>query len=266
MPDLYIIKLGGSVITEKEKNRFRAKEKVIARIASEIKKAMDERHFQLIVVHGAGPFGHTNVAKFGIDSGVFTEKHKKGLEKTIKDCNFLNSVVVEKLRKAGIEAVGIDPNNVVVQEDKKIVEFYTRGIEEALGEDIAPVLFGQMVPDKSLNASVMSGDAAIAFLAKSLSPKKVFLGTDVAGIFDADPKKEKNAKRIEAIDSGNFEEAIEKVSGSKAVDVTGGMRGKLLKLKEHLQGTSALIFDASQEGNVYRALAGKKVEGTELRF
>ncbi|MFA4855551.1 MAG: isopentenyl phosphate kinase [archaeon] len=266
MQNLYIIKLGGSVITEKEGNRFEAKEKALARIASEIKQAMEEKKFSLIAVHGAGPFGHTNVMEYGINNGVHTEKQKEGYEKTVKDCNFLNSRVVAALGKARIDAVAFDPNKIVIQDNKKIAEFETRQVGNALALGKVPVLFGQMVPDKSLNASVVSGDTIIAFLAKEFKPKKIFLGTDVAGIFTADPKKDSKAKRIPLIDKSNFEKIIEKVKGSSAIDVTGGMKGKLEKLGKMLQGTTAVIFDAGKEGNVYKALTGKKVEGTEVRL
>jgi len=128
------------------------------------------------------------------------------------------------------------------------------------------VLYGQMVPDKKLNASVVSGDTILAFLAKKLGAKKVFLGTDVAGIFNADPKKDPNAKRIPLIDKDNFGIVFDRVSGANTVDVTQGMRGKLMKLKERLHGTTAFIFDANKEGNVYKALTGERIEGTEVRL
>ena len=266
MPGLYIIKLGGSVITEKEGNRFEVKEEEIARIATEVKKAMDEEGFQLIVVHGAGPFGHTNVKEFGIENGVYSERHKQGLEKTIKDCNYLDSVVVEKLREQGIEAVAFNPWELIEARERKIVRFEITGIEKALGEGKVPVLYGQMVKDEAVNASPLSGDSIIAFLTKKLKPEKVLLGTDVAGIFTADPKRVKEAKRIELVDENNFEEILEKVEESAAVDVTGGMKGKLMKLREQLKGTTALIFDAKEKGNFYRALKGEKVEGTTIRL
>lgn len=266
MPDLYIIKLGGSVITEKESNQFEAKRKAIARIASEVKKALSEKKFSLIVVHGAGPFGHTNVTDYGIDKGVYSEKQMEGYEKTVKDCNFLDSVVVEELRKAGIGAIGFDPNKIVKQDNKKIIEFGTEEIEKALKEGKVPVLFGQMVPDKKLNYSVMSGDAAIGFLAKKFKAKKIFLGTDVAGVFEQDPKKNPNAKRIEVINRENFDKVLEMVGEAGTVDVTKGMKGKLEKLRETVKGTTALVFDANREEAFYKALVGEKVQGTEVRL
>lgn len=264
MPDLYIIKLGGSVITEKEVNRLEAKRETIARIASEINRALKENGFQLIIVHGAGPFGHTNVVEYNINNGVFSKRQGEGLKKTIKDCNFLNSVVVEKMKKNEIDAIAFDPNKIVVQKSKKIVVFETKGIEKALKESKVPVLYGQMVPDKKLNASVLSGDTIIAFLAKKFKPKKVLVGTDVSGIFTTDPKKDKRAKRIERIDKNNFGSVFRRVGGASTVDVTQGMKGKLLRLKEQLHGAIAVIFDANEKNSFYKTLTGKKIKGTEI--
>ena len=125
MPYLYIIKLGGSVITEKEGNRFEVKRHVLQRVTSEIKKALDEKGFSLIVVHGAGPFGHTNVAEYDTNNGAFSERQKQGYEKTVKDCNFLNSIVVEALKGVGLDAISFDPNKIVKQNNKEIIDFET---------------------------------------------------------------------------------------------------------------------------------------------
>ncbi len=264
MPDLYIIKLGGSAITEKEGNKFEVKRELLARIAVEIKTAMDEDGFSLIIVHGAGPFGHTNVVEYGINNGVHSDRQKEGLAKTIKDCNFLDSIVVDELKKPGIEAMPFDPNQIVEQDNKKIKQFGTKGIESAIQQGQVPVLFGQMVPDKSLNASVVSGDTIISYLAKKLNAKKVFLGADVAGIYSADPKKDPKAERIEVINEENFDSVLEKVGEASTVDVTGGMKGKLLNLREQLHGTTAVIFDANEWGVFYKALKGDKVNGTKI--
>ena len=264
MDNLYIIKLGGSVITEKEGNKFEAKKEVIARIASEVKNAMGEAAFRLIVVHGVGPFGHTNVVEYDIDNGVHSERQKEGLAKTIRDCSFLDSVVVEAFRNVGINAVAFDPNGFVTQDKKKVVDFPTDGIEKAVSKGEVPMLFGQMVQDKTLKASVISGDTIVGFLGKTLKAGKIFLGTDVAGIFTADPKKDANAERIPVIDKENFDEVVEKVAGSANVDVTGGMKGKLEELRAMVSGSEALIFDANKEGSFYNALVGENVEGTKV--
>ena len=58
---MLIIKLGGSVITDKTKKQTFKKE-VMGNLATQIKKA-DK---QIIIVHGAGSFGHVLAKEFDI--------------------------------------------------------------------------------------------------------------------------------------------------------------------------------------------------------
>lgn len=264
MPDLYIIKLGGSVITNKEGNKFEVRHETLQRIAQEIRQAKGECGFSLAVIHGAGPFGHTNVKEYGINNGVFDEKQEEGYKKTVKDCNRLDSQVAKALKKAGLKPKAFDPNKLITQDNKKIVDFPTSEIEAAISQGLVPVLYGQMVKDKTLNYSVISGDTIIGHLAKKLGAKKVFLGTDVAGLYTTDPKKDPSARQIPLINKDNFENVLEKASEARTVDVTGGMKGKLEKLRQTLKGTTALIFNANETGSFYKALKGQEVKGTRV--
>ena len=56
---MFILKLGGSVITDKTKEKT-FKEKLMDDLALKIKKA----NKQLIIVHGAGSFGHILAKKY----------------------------------------------------------------------------------------------------------------------------------------------------------------------------------------------------------
>ena len=78
MSQLVILKLGGSVITEKERNKVKARKGLIKRIAKEIKRARKKKDFRLILVHGAGPFGHKFVTDYGINKGIKTERQVQG--------------------------------------------------------------------------------------------------------------------------------------------------------------------------------------------
>ena len=57
MKDLILIKIGGSLITDKTKP-YTTRPEVIKRIAKEIKEAVSEKDVNLIIGHGAGSFGH----------------------------------------------------------------------------------------------------------------------------------------------------------------------------------------------------------------
>jgi isopentenyl phosphate kinase len=62
-------------------------------------------------------------------------------------------------------------------------------------------------------------------------------------------------------DLNKFESSI---GASAGVDVTGGMRGKLLELLDLAdRGTESVIFHAGRDGNIIRALRGEDV-GTRI--
>ena len=123
-------------------------------------------------------------------------------------------------------------------------------------------MYGDMVIDSGMGASVLSGDAIVPYLAKELKADRVFLGTDVDGIFTEDPKKNGKAGLVRAINDRNLDEVLEGVGGSNATDVTGGMKGKLLALK----GVSAVVFNLAEGENLFRLLKGERGIGTEINL
>ena len=55
------------------------------------------------------------------------------------------------------------------------------------------------------------------------------------------------------------------LGGSAGVDVTGGMKGKIMELLDLADwGIDSVIFNAAKEGNIGRAIMGEHV-GTRVR-
>lgn len=266
MTELVILKLGGSAITDKARNQVKAKTALIRRAAKEIKAAQKKKDFKLILVHGAGPFGHKFVKDYGINHGIKTEKQVQGFVLTHQSVAELNKIVVDIFQREGLLAFPLQPSACIVQENKRIVEFRTKIMEELfkVNPRIIPVFYGDMVVDQSLKASVVSGDAIVPFLAKRLNANRILLGGDVKGIYTADPKKDRKAKLIPKINNQNYHDVLQMVSGSKAVDVTGGMKGKLSKLLETAGGKKTLVFDLRKKDNLFKALKGEKFSCTEI--
>ncbi len=262
---LIILKLGGSAITKKADNKFEMNYEVLNRSAQEIKNAQEQNpDLELIVVCGVGPFGHTNVKEFDINNGITTDRHKAGVEKTNKDCDFVGNETVKALKNIGLKAKLISGYDICKQKNKQVVSFDLGPYKKALEEKIIPITTGIMVEDKELVWSVMSGDQVIAQLAKHLSPEKVLIGADVDGIFTADPKNDEKAELIEEITKENIESILEKVGESRAVDVTGGMKGKLDKLAKNLGGVNVEIFSLFVEKNLENVLLGKEIKSTKI--
>src|SRR5947199_245906 len=81
MADLLLLKLGGSLITEKARPETPRLE-VIARLAGEIARASRETHCRLIVGHGSGSFGHVAARESGIATGLRSADQLPGVSRT----------------------------------------------------------------------------------------------------------------------------------------------------------------------------------------
>jgi len=66
--ELIFLKLGGSLITEKSV-RETVRREVIERAAREVKEALEEGSFGLLLGHGSGSFGHYPARKYGVHKG-----------------------------------------------------------------------------------------------------------------------------------------------------------------------------------------------------
>lgn len=266
--DLYITKLGGSAITDKEGGRVAARDKTIARVAREIRGARREKEFRLVVVHGAGPFGHNFVEEYGIGRGVKTRREVEGFVRTHNSMEDLNKRVSDIFRENGLLGFPVQPSACIVQRNREIAEFNTGIIKKLIGMDgfVVPILYGDVVVDEKLGASVISGDVIAPYLARSLHADSVFFGTDVDGVYSGNPKEEPGARIIKKIDKTNFEGVMRGVGGSAVRDVTSGMRGKLESVEKYLSGTRAVVFNLNTEGSLCRLLKGETGIGTEIMF
>ncbi|MCX8158434.1 MAG: isopentenyl phosphate kinase [Candidatus Diapherotrites archaeon] len=263
MHPIYILKLGGSSITEKHSNEFIVNQKVLAETARAISHSMKKKNFCLIVVHGAGPFGHRLVKQYKIEDRVLTEEQVRGFVRTHKSVADLNNIVLNSFIEHNIDAFSIQPSACIIQKNKKIEKFDLEIIKELLSKKIVPILYGDMVVDVSLGASVISGDTIVTYLAKKLKATKVFFGTNVDGIYNKDPNRYKDAKLIRNITYHNIDDVLNYVSGSLAIDVTKGMKGKLSEIANNLKGIECYIFKLSEE-NLKALLEDKTIDCTKI--
>jgi isopentenyl phosphate kinase len=267
MENLIILKLGGSSITKKSENKFEMNYEILNQSALEIKKAIDENSkLKIILVCGVGPFGHTNVVNYNLNGKIETSEQQQGVEKTKEDCAYVGIETVKALNKVGLAAKLILGTDICVQKARRVFSFNLEEHKKCLEEGIIPITTGTMVPDQELVWSVMSGDQVIAQATKYFSPKKVLMGTDVEGIFTADPKKNKNANLIKNINKKNLDEVLGQCGDSSSIDVTGGMKGKLEKIASTLNGVPAEIFSLFVEKNLENVLLRKEIKSTKVRL
>lgn len=268
MKNLVIIKLGGSVITDKTATRPVFRKKVVERIAREIKTAQEKNGFNLILVHGAGSFGHPYAKKYKLHKGYLGPESAIGTALTKSACLELNFLVIRELVKAGIKACDVDTSSVAVTNKGKIKKFDTSIIKRFLSKNIVPVLSGNVVLDGLNGIAILSGDQITSYLAKKLKAKNVIFASDVDGIFHKNPKIYKDAKLIGEINNKNYSSIIKGMRLGNSFDVTGEMRGKILAIKRDLSGGKIMLINGLKRENMLKSLVnsnGRNI-GTVFKF
>ena len=245
--DLTIIKIGGSAVTDKTSPEGKARPEELERIAEEI-SGYDR---PLIIVHGAGSYGHTYAKKYGLDKGFDAE----GVMVTHDSVRQLNDLVVSTLRKHGIRAMPLNPFAFAVCENGRISSFLTDQITLMLENGLVPVLHGDVAMDSERGACIISGDQSLPYLAKALRAKRAGLGSAADGVLDGD------GKVIPRITPETFGRFARYIGSSAGTDVTGGMLGKVKEILDLADSTGidACIFNANEPGNYRRYLEGEDI-------
>ncbi|MBU0532093.1 isopentenyl phosphate kinase family protein [Candidatus Micrarchaeota archaeon] len=247
-----ILKLGGSAITDKKayKKARLGQIKKLAKVIAEIWKKGER---DLVIVHGAGSFGHAVVLKHDINGGINSDKQRVGYADTHAACSELSLFVVKALIGEGVPAISIPPAVIIKQKNKRICEFREGILNDYLSADYLPVLYGDMVPDNELRGSVCSGDQIMAWLGKN-AEFLVFV-TNVGGVMDD------KGNLIPEITKNNFEEVSKHLKESPN-DVTGAMKGKIKELLD-LNKTSYIVNTDPER--VKALLMGKKTTCTKIK-
>lgn len=256
---MIMVKLGGSVITDKNKLR-RFRKTACARLCGELRPAKDD----LILVHGAGSFGHILVKKWNLESGVPDGsiedlRHVAIVHRDVKD---LDSKVFACLASKRLRGYSVPPHTVASFSDATITAFCPEKFEMLLENEMIPVTFGDMVPDRELKFAVCSGDLLMVALAKHFKPTMTVFVADVDGIYDKDPKEFETAKLVRKVTPDNMGSIV---AGSGKNDVTGGMGKKLasmMEIAEHCENT--IILNGNAEHRLERALKGERVVATKV--
>ena len=253
---MFVVKLGGSVITDKSKKHFFKKE-TMDRLSSEIKKAKKE----LILVHGAGSFGHILAKQYDLNKGHVNDNQIKGFSLTHAMVQKLSSLVLNSLHDNGIAAVAIPPHAILKLNDHKPSKIEYSVFKDYLDKGFTPVTFGDVVLDEKLGFSICSGDLLVQMLAEHFKPEKVIFALDEDGVYTSNPKIDKNAEFIEKATVDELENLT--TSSNAFADVTKGMEGKIETIKSIANlGIDTILLNGNKDNRLYDILVGKETKHT----
>jgi len=255
---MMLIKLGGSVITDKSQYRTFNRE-VVRRLCAEIR----DSGVNAVVVHGAGSFGHVIAKEYSLQNGFTDPKQVPAVARVQYDVRELNLMVIDELLNAGIPAVSVPPGSCFMMDDGKLLLDEPEVLLSASLLGTMPVMFGDVVFDRSKGFGICSGDQIMEVLCGIYRPDRVVFVSDVDGLYDRDPKTDPDAKLLAEVTP----ELLNGVSSDSSVDdVTGGVRAKIeAMLRMTSPERDCVLVNGSVKGRLYSLLKGDRVISTTAK-
>jgi isopentenyl phosphate kinase len=257
---MQVLKFGGSALTKKS-GFLEADFENIESLAKMLGDAWKKGIRDIILIHGAGSFGHPLVVKYNLVGKIETQEQKDGVRKTHSACVLLCKILTEALKKEGVPAVPLHPYDLGKLKNGRILEFRREEADSVLREGSLPVLHGDMMEDTELGYSVCSGDQLVSFFGKDA--ERIILGTNVDGVMENAEAKNASGKNgntgggklIPRITRETFEEISSHFKKPAYADVTGGMEGKIREILEI--GRPAYVVNALFPERIEALLGGK---------
>ena len=260
---LVFLKVGGSLITDKQRPRAPRPE-VLERLAAEIGRALVKQPgMRLVLGNGAGSFGHVTAKKYGTRQGVHTAQEWRGFAEIWREAAALNTMVTDALHAAGLPAIALHPSAAVIAEDGKVLSWDLEPIRHALKAGLLPVIHGDVIFDTRRGGTILSTEDLFDHLAIHLRPDRILLAGLEQGVWADYPSC---TQLIHDITPGNIEGYLAALGGSNATDVTGGMASKVLQSLELVRAipdVRILIFSGVTPDAVELALGGASI-GTSI--
>ena len=255
------IKLGGGLITDKgsmKKFDQKAVERVVGSLSS-----VSELGASIILVHGAGSFGHLLAKKWGIENGLNIHQEEEQVEAVREirsDMRELNGLVIQKMAEGGLECSGHPPSDWAKGTGARFTGDVS--IFERESMDPIPVTFGDVVDtgDKS-RFGILSGDDLMLRLSTELEvTHSIFLIGDSEGVLTG-PPDEDGSELITHLGPNTKINRRHEVD----IDVTGGIGLKIDRALEIAKLVGEVwIIDGREPDRVLELLTSGETIGTKI--
>jgi len=252
---MILIKLGGSVVTDKSKETT-ARHDVIDRLAAEIASVPGKK----LIVHGGGSFGHIKAKEHKLHLGFTDDSQRDGICMVQKDMRDLNRMIEEGFHKARVPVASIPAGAITTFDNGRLLDFPSNVFSHYLDIGIMPITFGDVVVDKTKGIAICSGDDIMLRLARDLKAERCIFVTKVDGIFPTFPAEPGTAP-LDIIRPGK------KIKFTvEDADVTGSMQRKLDLMFEMARlGCRVEVLNGLVPGRLASALNNDDYIGTEIR-
>ena len=245
---MILIKLGGSIITNKEKP-LSARRKAIDSILNQIKRIREP----MILVHGGGSYGHYWSVKYDMHTKP-AKYDMRGVSIVKNSMIDLNKIILNSAVKNRINAYCLPPTDFM--NGNKPIKNKILTINEIAKSGLTPITYGDALWFGKKKSYILSGDVIMSMIGKILKPRLSIFVLDVEGVYS-------NTKSKKLIRDFKKEKPI--ISKNK-IDVTGGMTRKITEATNMSKsGLKVFFVNGNKPKRILDAVSGKKFEGTIFR-
>jgi isopentenyl phosphate kinase len=256
---LVLIKFGGSLITDKEKEDTPRPE-LIERCAEqmrEVKRVLPNA--DMIIGTGVGSFGHIQARRYQLKKNIKPAELFYGMCTIHDNVRMLNEMVVKKLMGEKLSAFSISPSAMLMANDGVIVSSFFQPLRQLLASGCTPVLHGDAVLDPVRGLTIMSTEKVLQVCLEDL--RELYEDIIVIYCMDANGISDENHKTISVLEKDQklF------IHPSETKDVTGGIEGKVESARKAAElADRVYLISGKEEGMLKQAIVGKQV-GTRVR-
>jgi isopentenyl phosphate kinase len=245
---MILIKLGGSIITNKERP-LSPRIVTVQKIARQLKKIKEP----MIIVHGGGSFGHYWSVKYNMHTKP-AKYDMRGVAVVKNSMVELNKMILDNLAKARLNPYCLPPTDFM--SGNRSITGKIKEIKKIAGAGLVPVTFGDALWYGKKKSYILSGDRIMSILAKTLRPRLCIFVLNVDGLYSDFKKKDL------VYEMKSNQVSIDDIP----MDVTGGMKRKVEEATKISKMKLPVFFvNGNKPERIVAAIQKAKFEGTLFR-
>lgn len=253
---LVFVKLGGSLITDKNKP-YTTKQNTINKLAESIGEIIAANKDTVYIIgNGAGSYGHFAATQY-------SHRTPFGFAFIQQKVKELNSKLIDALLLQKVPSVSLPFSSISTAKDSRLVSVFLDSLLGCLKNDIVPVIYGDVVLDSANVSTIFSTEKIFSNLIEKL--RDIYRIDRVIHLTTVDGLLDENGVAVPRVTSANFESIKQNLFKTEGFDVTGGM---LHKIEESLalakKGIKTHIANGRIDDVLLRILVNEESIGTEI--
>jgi len=256
---MILIKLGGSVITHKDKP-LTPNLKNLYRISRVIANYWGESSRKSIcIIHGGGSFAHVVASQYTHQLSL-TLKNRRGISLITWSARKLNDRVVESFVDYDLPVFPLQTSSLFTFH-KKGLKMHKNIVKVILQNEWIPILYGDVILGE-VEAQILSGERILEALSRDFNVERIIVCTNTPGVLIDKNKPDKGI--FKSINPKNIRSVIRMLGSSSGIDVTGGMKEKVRILYKIAvkRGIRSVIIDGTNPAILYDCLHDQDIIGT----